>query len=210
MARYLEKCPDTGNLLLAVAPREQLTRVLDKMLAEEEFLSDFGIRSLSKYHAAHPYRFHTAGQEYRVDYEPAESVSGMFGGNSNWRGPVWFPVNYLLVDALKRHHQFYGDKLKVRFPAGQGRPMTLLEVAYNLENRLASLFRDEGRGRPAHGGDSTYLRDSWKDLILFYEYFDAETGKGLGASHQTGWTALVARSLEDTDRSCCLELQAVV
>ncbi|MGE0491716.1 MAG: glucosidase [Vulcanimicrobiota bacterium] len=204
LARHIVRCPETGNILLAVAPQEQLVRVLDKMLDTEEFLSKFGIRSLSRFHARHPYRFITSGQEYRVDYEPAESVSGMFGGNSNWRGPVWFPVNYLLIDALKRHYQFYRDQLKVAFPSRSRHRLTLLEVAHNLENRLASLFRRGPHGRPAHAGEKIYSRPEWQDLVLFYEYFDAETGKGLGASHQTGWTALVARSLEDIDPDHCL------
>lgn len=193
-----------GRILLSAAPVERLRRVLQKMLDEDEFLSDFGIRSLSRHHSRHPFELRVGRERYRVDYEPAESVSGMFGGNSNWRGPVWFPVNYLLVDALKTYHQFFGAELKVDYPTGVDDSLTLLEVAYNLEHRLANLFRPGPQGRPAHGGRALFRDDPhWRELIWFYEYFHAENGAGLGASHQTGWTALIAKSMEDMDRSCC-------
>ena len=167
------------------------------MLDEKEFLSPFGIRSLSAAHGEQPFRFELGGTHHEVEYMPGESDSGMFGGNSNWRGPIWFPMNYLLVQSMKRYHAYYGDDFKVECPTGSGTLMTLLEVARELERRLVSLFEmNEETGRPSHGEESQYRDDpAWKDLILFYEYFHADTGKGLGASHQTGWTALVASML---------------
>jgi len=142
------------------------------------------------------------GQEYRVDYAPGESTSPLFGGNSNWRGPVWFPINYLLIEALERYDHFYGDALRMEFPTGSGHRMTLGEIARELSARLAQLFlRDASGRRPCHGSDSRYAKDpAWRDLVLFYEYFHGETGKGLGASHQTGWTALVVDSLAEMAR----------
>jgi hypothetical protein len=184
-----------GHFSLAIPSKQRLLRVLAYMLDENEFLSPFGIRSVSKFHKDHPYIFHTDGKEWRVDYEPGESESGIFGGNSNWRGPIWFPTNYLLIEALERYHYFYGDDLKVEFPTRSGKLMNLKEIASELSRRLVSLFLpDKDGNRPCHGGDKAYAADpNWKDLCLFHEYFQADTGRGCGASHQTGWTALAAR-----------------
>jgi len=187
-----------GARLLAIAPRERLVRVLSYVLNESEFLSPFGIRSLSRVHAAHPYRLE-GYSDLTVHYDPGDSTSGIFGGNSNWRGPVWFPMNYLLIEALERYHHFYGDTLKVECPTGSGRHLTLAEVAHLLCSRLLALFLPEASGRrPAHGDEARYERDpAFKDLVLFYEFFHGDSGKGLGASHQTGWTALVLEALRD-------------
>jgi len=188
-----------GHALLAIPSRERLTRVLRYLLDEKEFLSPFGIRSLSKVHQLQPYSFFHDGQEFRVDYVPGESTSGLFGGNSNWRGPIWFPVNYLLLEALQRYHHFYGDDFKVECPVGSGHHLTLDEAAQVISARLASLFQPgPDGGRPCHGGDPRYARDPhFRDLVLFHEYFHGDSGRGAGASHQTGWTALVVRLLED-------------
>ncbi len=185
------------HLLLAIPSRERLQRVLERVLDENEFLSPFGLRALSKAHAADPFVFRSGDQELRVDYIPGESNTGMFGGNSNWRGPIWFPVNYLLIEALERYHHFYGDEFQVECPTNSGKWMTLKEVAAELSRRLANLFLPDEAGRRAcHGEDSRYTNDpNWRDLVLFYEYFHGDTGRGCGASHQTGWTALVARLL---------------
>jgi hypothetical protein len=164
------------------------------MLDEEEFLGPFGIRSLSRYHRDHPYVFSAGGTQYRVDYEPAESSTGLFGGNSNWRGPVWFPVNVLLIRALLNLYAFYGPGFTVECPTGSGVRLDLFEVARELARRLTSIFlRDAHGARPVYGGSATFQSDPhWRDLILFYEYFHGDNGAGLGASHQTGWTGLVA------------------
>jgi len=164
------------------------------MLDEEEFLSPHGVRALSRYHRLHPCRIETQGVEHRVDYDPAESTSGMFGGNSNWRGPVWFPVNALLIRALLQYHGYYGDTFKVECPTGSGRQMNLFEVAKEISDRLQRIFlRDEQGRRPVFGGAEKFQNDPhWRDHILFYEYFHGDNGAGLGASHQTGWTGLVA------------------
>jgi Glycosyl hydrolase family 63 C-terminal domain len=190
--------PGQGRRLLAIPSRARLEQVLRYLLDENEFLSPYGIRSLSQYHKAHPYVCWTGGQENRVAYVPGDSDSALFGGNSNWRGPVWFPVNYLLIEALERYHHFYGETLRVECPTGSGRHMNLAEVAGELAARLRRLFLPDARGfRPCHGLDVRYAQDPhWRDLILFYEYFHGEDGRGLGAAHQTGWTALVARLLE--------------
>ncbi len=188
--------------LLAIPSRERLARVLRRMLDEGEFLSPHGLRSVSKAHEREPYVLRVGGEEHRVTYVPGESDTGLFGGNSNWRGPIWFPINYLIVEALERYHHFYGDSFEVECPTGSGRRMNLGEVARELARRLGSVFlRDERGNRPCHGGDERYASDEhWKDLVLFHEYFHGETGRGLGASHQTGWTALVTRCLERTAR----------
>jgi hypothetical protein len=192
---------DHEHRLLALPSRERLLRILRYLLDENEFLSPFGLRSLSKFHQEHPYELHTGGQVFRVDYTPGESTSGLFGGNSNWRGPIWFPLNYLVVEALERYHHFYGDGLKVECPKGSGRFLNLKEVAREIAGRLARIFlADETGRRPVHGGDPRYERDHWKDLPLFYEYFHGDTGRGVGASHQTGWTALAVRLIEDRAR----------
>jgi hypothetical protein len=192
-----------GHVLLALPSRERLVRVLQYMLDEKELLSPFGIRSLSKIHDQTPYRLDFEGQEFSVDYEPGESKSWLFGGNSNWRGPVWMPVNYLLVEALQRYHHFYGDELRVECPTGSGTWMNLDEVATELSRRLASLFHaDAGGARPCHGENTRYATDPhWRNLVLFHEYFHGDTGRGVGATHQTGWTALVIRLIEDLARS---------
>jgi hypothetical protein len=187
-----------GRRLLALPSRERLQRMLRFMLDENEFLSPHGVRSLSKFHEAHPYEFEAAGTTYRVDYVPGESNTGLFGGNSNWRGPVWLPLNYLFVEALERYHHFYGDDVKVECPTGSGKLMNLGEVSHELARRLRSIFLRHGSGRPCHGDDVRWINDPyWRDLVLFHEYFHGETGKGLGASHQTGWTALAIRLIED-------------
>ncbi|OGF24751.1 MAG: glucosidase, partial [Candidatus Eisenbacteria bacterium RBG_19FT_COMBO_70_11] len=199
---YMQAAPGSdhagGHRLLAIPSRERLERVLRYLLDEREFLSPHGIRSLSLVYRDRPYRFELDGEEYRVDYTPAESDTGLFGGNSNWRGPVWFPVNYLLIEALERYHHFYGDGFRVECPTGSGHRMTLLEVARELSSRLARLFLagEDGR-RPCHGAERRYAEDPhWKDLVLFHEYFDGDDGHGVGASHQTGWTALAGRCIE--------------
>jgi hypothetical protein len=172
------------------------------MLDEDEFLSPYGIRSLSRIHAERPFAVEVNGEVHRVAYEPAESSTGLFGGNSNWRGPVWFPPNYLLIEALERYHHFYGDTLQVECPTGSGRRMHLGDVAHELATRLSRLFLPGADGRrPSHGDERRYADDPyWKDHVLFHEYFDGDTGRGAGASHQTGWTALVARCYEDLAR----------
>ncbi|HWI59171.1 MAG TPA: glucosidase, partial [Bacillota bacterium] len=187
-----------GRRLLAIPSRQRLERLLRYLLDENEFLSPFGIRSLSRAHQEHPYSFRVNGQEYRVDYEPGESATGLFGGNSNWRGPIWFPLNYLIIEALERYHYFYGDSLQVECPTGSGRQLTLQQVADELSARLVRLFLPDAAGqRPCFGPDPRYAADPhWRDLLLFHEYFHSETGRGLGASHQTGWTALIIRLLE--------------
>jgi hypothetical protein len=191
-----------GHALLAIPSRERLLRVLTYMLDENEFLSPYGLRSVSRVHEREPYRFFHAGQEFRVDYVPGEGTTGLFGGNSNWRGPIWFPVNYLLIEALERYQHFYGDSLKVECPRGSGQMMSLGEVARFISNRLAGLFRRGKDGkRPCHGDENAYADDPhFRDLLLFHEYFHADTGRGAGASHQTGWTALVIRFLEDREK----------
>jgi hypothetical protein len=187
------------HVLLAIPSRARLLRVLAYLLDESEFLSPFGLRSVSKVHERRPFRFQHQGQELTVDYVPGESTTAMFGGNSNWRGPIWFPVNYLLLEALERYHHFYGDGLKVECPTGSGRFLTLAEVSAELGERLAALFRPGADGsRPCHGGDARYRDDPhFRELLLFHEFFHGETGRGVGASHQTGWTALVTRLLEE-------------
>jgi hypothetical protein len=179
--------------ILALVNPERLRRILTRMLDENEFLSPHGIRALSRYHAEHPYVFDTGGQEYRVNYLPAESDTGMFGGNSNWRGPVWMPVNALLIRALLSFYLYYGDTFKIECPTGSGKLMNLFEVAREIASRLTSIFlRDKSGRRPVYGGTEKFQTDpQWKDYILFYEYFHGDNGAGLGASHQTGWTGLV-------------------
>jgi hypothetical protein len=191
-----------AHRLLSIPTRDRLQRVLRYLLDETEFLSPHGIRSVSRVHAEHPYQFDVMGEPYRVDYVPAEGNTGLFGGNSNWRGPIWFPINFLLLESLERYHYFYGDELRVECPMGSGRMLNLQEVALELEARLASLvLRDDHGRRPCHGAESRYATDPhWKDLVLFYEYFHGDNGRGVGASHQTGWTALVVRCIEDQIR----------
>jgi hypothetical protein len=184
--------------LLAVPSRDRLIRVLRRLLDENEFLSPFGIRSLSRIHREEPAVLHVDGSELRVDYAPGEATTGLFGGNSNWRGPVWLPLNFLIIEALERYHYFYGDTLTVEFPSGSGRHLPLDQIAHEIAGRLARLFLPALDGaRPCHGAERRYAEDPhFRDLVLFYEYFHGETGRGAGASHQTGWTALAAQCLE--------------
>ncbi|HEX8802382.1 MAG TPA: glucosidase, partial [Terriglobales bacterium] len=206
MPELLDSIHPTGPGHLGVAERgimalvtpERLRRILTAMLDESEFLSPFGIRSLSKFHQHHPYLFEVHGQQYRVDYLPAESNTGMFGGNSNWRGPIWMPVNGLIIRGLMQMYPFYGPDFKVECPTGSGKYMTLFEVAKEIGRRLSSMFlRDANGKRPVYGGTKKFQEDPyWKDYILFYEYFHGDNGAGLGASHQTGWTGTIARVLD--------------
>ena len=187
---------------IALVPKDRLVRILRCVFDETEFFSDHGVRALSRCHKDKPYQVELAGQKLTVKYVPAEGDSGMFGGNSNWRGPVWFPVNMLLLNALERYHAMYGDNVKVECPAGSGTMLNLLEAAEEISRRLVRLFlRDEHGRRPGHGEERRYIDDPyWKDLVLFSEYFDGDTGRGVGASHQTGWTALAATCLERVHR----------
>ena len=184
--------------IMALVNPERLRRILTKMLDENEFLSPYGIRSLSKFHEQHPYLFHVGGQEYRVDYLPAESNTGMFGGNSNWRGPIWMPVNVMILRALLNFYLYYGDNFKIECPTGSGKLMNLFEVSKEIADRLSRIFlRDERGRRPVYGGTETFQSDPhWRDHILFYEYFHGDNGAGLGASHQTGWTGDVAKIIQ--------------
>jgi hypothetical protein len=184
--------------IIALVNPKRLRRILSRMLDENEFLSPYGIRALSRHHEEHPYVFNVGGQEYRVNYLPAESDTGMFGGNSNWRGPIWMPVNTLLIRALLSFYSYYGDNFKIECPTGSGKLMNLFEVARDIANRLTRIFlRDESGRRPVYGGAEKFQTDPyWKDYVLFYEYFHGDNGAGLGASHQTGWTGLVAKLIE--------------
>jgi hypothetical protein len=168
------------------------------MLDESEFLSPYGIRAISRYHAEHPYVFRVGGEEYTVDYLPAESNTGMFGGNSNWRGPIWMPVNVMLIRALLQFYLYYGDNFKVECPTGSGNLMNLFEVSKEISTRLEGIFlRDERGRRPVYGGIEKFQTDPhWRDHLLFYEYFHGDNGAGLGASHQTGWTGLVGKLIQ--------------
>ena len=206
MPELFETIHPTGPRHLGVADRgiialvtpERLRRILSKMLDENEFLSPYGIRSVSRFHAQHPYVFYAGGQEYRVDYVPAESNTGMFGGNSNWRGPVWMPVNVMLIRALLNFYLYYGDSFKIECPTGSGKLMNLFEVARDISRRLTRIFlRDAGGKRAVYGGAEKFQSDPhWRDYILFYEYFHGDNGAGLGASHQTGWTGVVAQLIQ--------------
>ena len=210
---FIENRPDlTSNIasitrqgrserrLLAVVQRAKLIRLLTRMLDETEFLSPHGVRSLSRFHREHPFVLPVDGQDYTVAYDPAESTSGLFGGNSNWRGPVWFPVNYLLIESLQRFHHYFGDDVQVECPTGSGQKMNLSQIAAELSRRLSRLFlRDDQGRRPVFGGAGKFQSDpNFRDHILFYEYFNGDNGAGLGASHQTGWTALVAKLLQQS------------
>ena len=186
--------------LLSIADPNQLRRILARMLDEEEFLSPYGIRSLSRAHRDHPYVFDGDGASHTVSYEPGESQTGLFGGNSNWRGPVWFPLNYLLIESLQKFHHYLGEDYKVECPTRSGQMMTLWQVAAEISRRLGRLFlKDENGQRPSNGGIDLFRDDPyWRDLVLFHEYFHGDTGQGLGASHQTGWTGLVAKLLQQS------------
>jgi len=193
-----QKSSGGNRWLLTIANREKLQSIYRYVFDENEFLSPHGIRSLSKFHQAHPFTLEFDGN-HSVDYEPAESTSDLFGGNSNWRGPVWFPLNFLLIESMQRIHFYYGDDFKVECPVGSGRQLNLWDAASELSRRLSGIFLRSGGRRPVYAGQETFQQDSfWRDLISFYEYFHGETGAGLGASHQTGWTALVAKLLEQS------------
>jgi len=182
--------------IVALVNPERLRRILSRMLDESEFLSPYGIRSLSKFHEEHPYVLQVHGEEYRVNYLPAESNSGMFGGNSNWRGPIWMPVNALIIRALLNYYLYYGDSYKVECPTGSGKMMNLFEVAKEISDRLGSIFLKGKHGRPVFGGTQKFQSDpNWQDHILFYEYYHGDNGAGIGASHQTGWSGIVANLL---------------
>ena len=201
--------------IIALVNEEKLRRILTKMLDENEFFGPYGIRALSKYHEDHPFIMYVGDQEHRVDYLPAESDNGMFGGNSNWRGPVWMPVNALIIRALQQYYLYYGDNFKIECPTGSGNLMNLFEVSKELGRRLTSIFtRDESGIRPVYGGSEKFQTDPhWRDYILFYEYFHGDNGAGLGASHQTGWTGLVAKIIQlygimDPERALEIGVQA--
>jgi len=201
LARLVSRWYEPGvgqRRLLSLLRGHRMKMLLKRMLDESEFLSDYGVRALSKFHKDHPYKFHLNGQVYQVDYEPGESSSGLFGGNSNWRGPIWFPVNFLLIESLQRFHHYYGDDFKVECPTGSGKYRTILEISEELSRRLVRIFMREKNGRrPAFGKHEKFQEDEhFKDYLLFYEYFHGDNGRGVGASHQTGWTGLIAKLLQ--------------
>ena len=186
--------------MVSLIRADRLRRVLKYMLDEDEFLSPFGIRALSRFHKDQPYVLPFGGREYRVDYEPAESTTGLFGGNSNWRGPIWFPLNYLIIESLQKFHYYFGDSFQIECPTGSGQMMDLGQVAAEISRRLSHIFLRDADGRRAvFGGQEKFQSDpQWRDLILFYEYFHGDNGAGIGASHQTGWTGLVAKLLQQS------------
>jgi hypothetical protein len=198
-----------GRTIIGLVNPERLRRILTRMLDENEFLSPYGIRSLSRYHAEHPCVFIAGNEEYRVGYMPAESDSGMFGGNSNWRGPIWVPVNTLIIRGLLHYFDYYGNNFKIECPTGSGNLMNLFEVAREIADRLARIFlRDESGRRPVFGGAEKFQTDrQWRDYLLFYEYFHGDNGAGIGASHQTGWTGIVGGLIEYLGR---LDPQAIL
>jgi hypothetical protein len=200
LARLISRWQEPGmgeRRLIALTRGHRMKRLLKRMLDPNEFLSDYGIRALSKYHEAHPYVLHANGMENVVRYEPGESRSSLFGGNSNWRGPIWFPVNFLLIESLQKFHHYFGDDFKVECPTGSGQFLTLNEVADEISNRLINLFVRDADGTRAIYGDSPFQNDPlWRDCIAFHEYFNGDTGEGIGASHQTGWTGLVAKLIQ--------------
>lgn len=186
--------------LMSMVNQDRLRSILKVMLDEQEFLSPYGIRSISRHHLKHPYKLAVNRDEHRVDYEPAESTTGLFGGNSNWRGPIWFPVNYLLIESLQKIHYYFGDNFKIECPTGSGQMMTLWDVATEILRRLGRIFQLDANGRrPVHGGVEKFQSDPhWKNWVLFYEYFHGDNGAGIGASHQTGWTGLVAKLMQQS------------
>ncbi|MBC7927906.1 MAG: glucosidase, partial [Bryobacteraceae bacterium] len=191
---------ESSRRLMAIVDKNQLTRICRFMLDENEFLSPYGIRALSRVYKDQPYVLPVNGNQYTVSYEPAESSTGLFGGNSNWRGPIWFPVNYLLIESLQRFHHYYGDEFKVEFPTGSGTYLSLWDVAAELSHRLTHIFlKDKEGNRPVHGPNFRYRHDPhWNNLVLFYEYFNGDDGSGVGANHQTGWTGLVSKLLQQS------------
>jgi hypothetical protein len=192
-----------GNHLVSLLRGHRMKALLRRMLDETEFLSDYGVRALSRVHADQPYVFDCTGERLEVSYWPAESLSGLFGGNSNWRGPIWFPVNYLLISSLCRFHDYYGDDFRVECPVGSGKHLNLLQVAEELSRRLTRLFLRDGEGRRAVFGDAEKLQHDphFRDHLQFYEYFHGDNGRGVGASHQTGWTGLVANLIHELHAS---------
>jgi hypothetical protein len=194
VVRHIHSPSHGGWRMLSIVDPDRLRRILTRVLSEDEFLSPHGVRALSRHHLLHPLEVDVGGIMARLDYEPAESTSWLFGGNSNWRGPVWFPINYLLVEVLRTYHRYLGDEFRVECPTGSGQMLNLREVAAELARRLVTIFTEDAQGRrPVFGGYERFQSDPrWHDLIPFHEYFHAETGAGLGASHQTGWTGLVA------------------
>jgi hypothetical protein len=185
---------------MSMVNQDKLKKILAYLFDEKEFLSKYGIRSLSKYHEKHPYKLSCMGMDWDIDYQPAESRSGLYGGNSNWRGPIWFPINFLLIESLQRYYHYYGDSLLIEFPTGSGNKKTLHEISMELSRRLINIFRRNKTGRrPVFGGQEKFQKDPhWKDYLLFYEYFHGDNGAGIGASHQTGWTALVAKLIQQS------------
>jgi hypothetical protein len=196
---HLETPGVGARKVLSIVDVDKLKRILQKLLDETEFLSDYGIRSLSQFHQDHPYTFEAEGQWHQVTYEPAESTTGMFGGNSNWRGPIWFPMNLLLIESLQKFHHYLGDDFTVECPTGSGQQMTLQEVANELSQRLIGIFaQNSAQKRPVYGNLEKFQTDvHWQNLILFHEYFQGDNGAGLGANHQTGWTGLVAKLIQN-------------
>jgi hypothetical protein len=214
MQWFLDHRPDLASLvshwevpgvgqrrLLALARGHRMKRLLTRMLDPDEFLSDYGVRALSRSHLADPYRIAVDGEVHEVRYEPAESTTPLFGGNSNWRGPIWLPINFLLIEALQKFHHYYGDDFLVECPTRSGAKLTLWQIASEISTRVTRIFLRDASGRRAVFGDNAMFQTDplWCDYIPFYEYFDGDTGRGLGASHQTGWTALVAKLLEQTN-----------
>ncbi|MBZ0309782.1 MAG: glucosidase, partial [Anaerolineae bacterium] len=195
--RPIEELEEGRDILLSLVPKKRLVRLLQRMLDEDEFLASGGIRSISRFHKDNPFVLKINGNEYRVDYEPSESATDLFGGNSNWRGPIWVPINYLFIESLKKYHYYYGDSLLVEFPSRSGNHVDLMEAARKISQRISGMFtRDADGKRPVHGDAEIYHRDpNFRNLVLFYEYFDGDACRGLGASHQTGWTALVAEMI---------------
>jgi hypothetical protein len=190
---------DGEKILLSLVPKERLVHILKRLLNEEEFLSDGGIRALSKYHEKHPYSVSVKNVEYSIQYDPGDSTSDLYGGNSNWRGPVWMPINYLIIQSIRKYGDFYGDALKVECPVGSGNMLNLEQVADELTRRVISLFEKDEKNERRLNGDYNwfYSQPTNEDLVVFYEYFHGDSGRGLGASHQTGWTALVAELINE-------------
>jgi hypothetical protein len=204
LAAYIAhtRVPGKGDRrLLSIVDDEALQRVLHHVLDPEEMLSDYGVRSLSRYHRDHPFTLQLANSSWSIDYEPGESTTGLFGGNSNWRGPVWFPLNFLIIESLYRYGRYFGDDLQVEYPAGSGQHATLDDVAGDISRRLVSLFLPDANGhRPVHGSNRMLQEDpAWRDLLWFHEYFHGDSGAGLGACHQTGWTGLVIHLIAGRD-----------
>ena len=196
-----EEHSDGEQILLSLIPKQRLIYLLERLLNEAEFLSEGGIRALSKYHEANPYSVKIDGVEYTIQYDPGDSTSNFFGGNSNWRGPVWMPINFIIIQSIRKYGEFYGDSLLVECPVGSGNKMNLMQVADELTQRVISLFRKDKNGdRRLHGDYNWFYRQPGNEhLLLFFEYFHGDSGSGLGASHQTGWTAVVAELVQEAE-----------